>query len=94
MGQPADTIIETPRPVARKYRKTALVEASQFNKAGDHPAVVETTESPTGFGINTLENTKLKYEVTPGDFIISPGPKGEFYACKSDVFAATYELAE
>lgn len=88
MGMPAPTLApEAPK----KYRKTALVEAKQFLKAGDHPAVVETTESPTGFGINTLENTKLKYEVTLGDWIVGPGPKGEFYACKPEIFSATYE---
>jgi len=74
----------------KKYRKTALVEAVQFHKLGDNPAVVATAESPTGFGINTLENTKLKFEVTPGDWIIT-GTDGEFYACKPDIFAKTYE---
>lgn len=76
-----------------KYRKTALIEASQFHKLGDHPAVVEAPESPTGFGIFTLENTKLKYEVTPGDWIVT-GSAGEHYAIKPDIFAATYEPAE
>ena len=74
----------------RRFRKTALIEAVQFNKLGDHPAVVETSESPTGFGINTLENTKLKFEVTPGDWIIT-GVAGEHYACKDDIFGRTYE---
>lgn len=94
MGQPAPDLATNAPPTPRKYRKTALVQAVQFNKAGDHAAVVETSESPTGFGINTLENTKLKFEVTPGDWILGPGPEGEFYACKPDIFEKTYELAE
>lgn len=31
--------------------------------------------------------------ITEGDWIIR-GIKGEFYPCKPDIFAATYELAE
>lgn len=87
MGTPAPEIIPL-KP--RKFRKTALIEAVQFNKPGDHPAVVETSESPTGFGINTLENTKLKFEVSLGDWIVS-GAAGEHYAIKPDIFAKTYE---
>ena len=74
----------------KRFRKTAIIEAVQFNKLGDHPAVVAAPESPTGFGIYTLENTKLKYEVTPGDWIIT-GAAGEHYACKDDIFRKTYE---
>ena len=40
--------------------------------------------------IETLEGTML---VSPGDWIIK-GVKGEFYPCKPDIFAATYEPAE
>lgn len=66
-----------------KYRKKPVViEASQWHKEGDHPAVfngqVQTLEGPLN--------------VSPGDFIIC-GVKGEFYPCKPDVFAATYEPA-
>lgn len=75
-----------------KYRKKPVViDAVQFNQFGDHPAVVQTSESPTGFGINTLEHTKIKHEVTPGDYIIT-GISGEVYACKPDIFHKTYEL--
>ena len=37
--------------------------------------------------IRTLEGTM---DAGPGDFIIQ-GVKGEFYPCKPDIFAATYE---
>ncbi len=40
--------------------------------------------------IITLEGTM---EAVPGDWIIK-GVKGEFYPCKPDIFAATYEPAE
>lgn len=77
-----------------KYRKKPVViEASQFFNLGDHPAVFADASSPTGFGIHTLEHTAIKHEVTPGDWIIT-GVKGEVYACKPDIFEATYEPAE
>lgn len=37
--------------------------------------------------IETLEGT---HRANPGDWIIR-GVKGEFYPCKPDIFAATYE---
>ena len=40
--------------------------------------------------VNTLEGVMLAQE---GDWIIK-GVKGEFYPCKPDIFAATYEPAE
>lgn len=39
------------------------------------------------FKIKTLEGTM---NADPGDWIIK-GVKGEFYPCKPDIFAATYE---
>lgn len=43
--------------------------------------------------ITTLENEKNKFEVSKGDYIIK-GIKGEFYACKPDIFEKTYEKVE
>ena len=40
--------------------------------------------------IPTLEGTMC---ASPGDWIIK-GVKGEFYPCKPDIFAATYEKAD
>ena len=77
-----------------KFRKKPVeITAVQFHKLGDHHAVVESAESPTGFAIRTLENTKVKHEVTPGDWIIT-GVKGEHYPCKPDIFEATYDAVE
>ena len=41
-------------------------------------------------GITTLEGVMA---ASPGDWIIR-GVKGEFYPCKPDIFAATYEAVE
>jgi len=45
---------------------------------------------PMGFTIHTLEGDM---RADPGDWIIR-GVKGEFYPCKPDIFAATYEAVE
>ena len=82
-----------------KYRKTALIEASQWFKAGDHKAVQNihpsnpaSAEYGDDYGwVPTLEGGHV---VTPGDWIAGPGPRGEFWPIKPDVFAATYELAD
>jgi hypothetical protein len=74
-----------------KFRKKpVIVEASQWFKPGDHPAVgLHTTElDPRGW-VDTLEGGHI---VTPGDWIIT-GVKGEHYPCKPDIFAMTYEEA-
>ena len=44
-------------------------------------------ELDAGLVIKTLEGDHL---ARPGDWIIK-GVKGEFYPCKPDIFAATYE---
>jgi len=69
-----------------KYRKKPVViEATQWFKMGDHPAV---RSSHGGYGsIDTLEGV---HTVTPGDYIIT-GVKGEHYPCKPDIFEMTYE---
>lgn len=49
-----------------------------------------TTRDMRPLHIATLEGTM---EAQPGDWIIK-GVKGEFYPCKPDIFAATYEPAD
>jgi len=72
-----------------KFRKKPVViEATQWNKEGDHPAVWMDVVG-NGF-INTLEGVHI---VTPGDWIIT-GVKGEHYPCKPDIFEMTYEKVE
>jgi hypothetical protein len=72
-----------------KYRKKPVViEATQWFKMGDHPAVIQDPVTVDHHcGIETLEGW---HRVTPGDFIIT-GVKGEHYPCKPDIFALTYE---
>ena len=85
-----------------KYRKKPVViEAAQWFKAGDHPAVTQWGDSDficTGCNrvmrdhgrASTLEGFHI---VCPGDWIIT-GVKGEHYPCKPDIFDASYERAE
>jgi hypothetical protein len=69
-----------------KFRKKPVaIEATQWFKDGDHPAV---TKFENGKGcIDTLEGGHI---VTPGDWIIT-GVQGEHYPCKPDIFEMTYE---
>jgi len=86
-----------------KFRKKpVVVEATQWFKMGDHPAVYQRdlmSTKPISPGvvyvekkyfIKTLEGEHI---VTPGDWIIT-GVKGEHYPCKPDIFEMTYEPAE
>lgn len=74
------------------YRKIPVViEASQWFKDGDHPAVfVHKTGGQVWVnGQSYIETSEGRHLVTPGDWIIR-GVKGEFYPCKPDIFALTY----
>ena len=51
--------------------------------------VVDVAPSGQGVDVMTLEGTML---ARPGDWIIR-GVKGEFYPCKPEIFAETYEAA-
>lgn len=72
-----------------KFRKRPVViEAAQWFKHGDHPAVrVYLMDGEPRGWIYTLEGGHI---VTPGDYIIT-GVKGEHYPCKPDIFELTYE---
>jgi hypothetical protein len=75
-------------------KKPVTIEATQWFKQGDHPAVKQyyvdgDPHQTLGF-IFTLEGGHI---VTPGDWIIT-GVKGEHYPCKPDIFEMTYEPTE
>lgn len=70
-----------------KYRKTALIEATQFDGATYHPAIF-VGAVPGEYVIKTLEGPLT---VLPGTWIAGPGPKGEYWPIDPEVFAATYE---
>lgn len=84
-----------------KYRKKPVViEARQLTSDNlpevrawvadgrSYPSV--NAVPPVMLFINTLEGVMT---ATEGDYIIR-GVKGEFYPCKPDIFAATYERVE
>jgi len=88
-----------------KYRKKPVViEAVQYQyPMMDAVADFAGPEWPVRLGdrvsagrqliITTLEdgvNGEAKHVADPGDWIIR-GVKGEIYACKPDIFAATYD---
>lgn len=75
-------------------KKPVVIQASQWFKHGDHPAVVLKSD-PNRYsdeGVPWCPTLEGGHVVTPGDWIIT-GVKGEHYPCKPDIFAATYEPA-
>lgn len=79
-----------------KYRKKPVViEAVPFDGSEESAQQVDLfvgkhLDAKDGrLLIPTLEGP---HEVSPGDMVIK-GVKGEFYSCKPDIFALTYEPA-
>lgn len=83
-----------------KYRKKPVViEAHRYDGA-EWPLMqwCERTEKPARFrfdgtGAVFIETLEGEMRGDVGDFIIC-GVNGEFYPCKPDIFAKTYELVE
>lgn len=77
---------------ARYKKKPVEVEAVQFLANNFLDVVKFTNDTAHSFVDNTCIIPTLEGEhiATVGDFIVK-GVKGEFYPCKPDVFAATYE---
>lgn len=80
----------------KKYRKKPVViDAIQVPDRGADPsgALIDLVQEQGWVGdddgilIKTLEGDML---ASPGDYIIR-GVKGEYYPCKPDIFAATYD---
>jgi hypothetical protein len=84
----------------KRYRKKPVViEAMQHNPPESCEAVhawthlehhIEDCHNDAPLFIPTLEGLM---EASPGDWIIK-GVQGEFYPCKPDIFAVTYEEAD
>jgi hypothetical protein len=73
-----------------KFRKKpVVVEAEQFNQAGDHQAVVH-LEGEHRFAVLGKQGLVT---VDLGDWIITEQDGSGFYPCKPDVFERTYEPA-
>ncbi len=62
--------------------------ASPIIQQGDGMAWCATAES----GEIEIETLEGRMTASPGDWIIK-GVKGEFYPCKPDIFAATYDAS-
>lgn len=78
--------------MAQYRKKPVVIDAVQWFKDGDHPAVVF-AKSLGHPGVNDkylIKTLEGHHEVTPGDWIIT-GVKGEHYPCKPDIFAMTYD---
>ena len=87
--------------MARFRKKPVEIEARQYDGevVANHPIAVWIRENgghytwtpgdggPQHLAIVTLEGEMI---VSAGDYVIQ-GVQGEFYPCKPDIFAATYE---
>lgn len=86
-------------------KKPVVIEATQWFKENDHPAVragfinaagsiIDPTDDAANIAgfrrTNCIKTLEGWHEVSIGDWIIR-GVKGEFYPCKPDIFAETYE---
>lgn len=79
-----------------KYRKRPIVIEARRLDTMDYDTACEIVAwchgrmVNEGCAIDTEEGTMIAW---PGDWIIC-GVKGEFYPCKPDTFAASYESAD
>jgi hypothetical protein len=76
--------------MARYKKKSLTVEAVQWFKDGDHPAVFRGSDLEASGYIDTPEG---RLRVEPGDWVIT-GVAGEHYPCKPHVFAQLYTPAD
>lgn len=98
------SFVKTIAQIGAIKKKPVVIEAMQFNGLDDYLKIVEWMKS-TGHTralaneieyrtpimlVPTLEGTMA---ANPGDWIIR-GVRNEFYPCKPDIFAATYEPVE
>jgi hypothetical protein len=75
--------------MGRYLKKQVSVDAVQWFRPGDHPAVI--TEPGEDFGhIDTPEGC---LRVEPGDWVIT-GVAGEHYPCKPQIFERLYTRAD
>lgn len=75
--------------MGRYLKKQVVVEAVQWFKHGDHPAVIPNPAYPASGYIDTPEG---RLRVEAGDWIIT-GVAGENYPCKPDIFEKLYTPA-
>ena len=82
------------REVSKYRKRPVVIEAVRYDGHNHEEIGAFAGENVSLEGgilfVRTLENRRL--EADRGDWIIK-GIKGEFYPCKPDIFAATYEPA-
>lgn len=78
-------------PSMLSHRKGNTVDPPDFLRTGD--LFQFSTIAGMGDDIFMVKTLEGDMRVSPGDWIIT-GIQGERYACKPDIFAATYEAAE
>jgi hypothetical protein len=80
--------------MARKFRKLPVVIEAMQNTFGGERAIVDWSDGKVKIDPVSLDMLIITWEGTmrasKGDWIIK-GVKGEFYPCKPDIFADTYE---
>ena len=79
-----------------KYRKKPIIiDAWQFKDALMHaiPGVCLCSNGNYGPHVHTMHNNQVMV-VEENDYIIQESDGDHHYACKPDVFEATYELVE
>jgi hypothetical protein len=84
-----------------KFRKKPVViEAAQWEHLGDHPMVVALPSNHPAWNVPEQAELLGWIEALEGGFVVHPmdwiirGVQGEYYACKPDIFAKTYEPAD
>jgi len=101
MSDHTNETLPLPTPLTGWFRKKPVViEAMQFVGGYESASAIQAWANQRGALIvyhtayDSLAIPKLKghMQATQGDWIIC-GVKGEFYPCKPDIFAATYEPA-
>lgn len=76
--------------MGRYVKKQMVVDAVQWFRRGDHPAVIaDETDDSAGY----IDTAGGRLTVEPGDWIIT-GVGGENYPCKPAIFQQLYEPAD
>jgi hypothetical protein len=80
--------------MAKFRKKPVVIDAIQFDGTLESVESLQIPVCSQYLGSNTMQIETLEGEMTAqaGDWIIK-GVKGEFYPCKPDIFAATYDVA-
>ena len=76
--------------MGRYVKKQMVIEAVQWFRHGDHPAVAPDKADES---IGQIETSGGPLRVEPGDWIIT-GVGGEHYPCRPAVFEQLYEPAD